>query len=776
MKRSLGIGILALWVIGGTPGLAQEPSAPAYLSLRVERYEVSVQLAPVEGRAHVQAALVVANPSTQTVDRLTLRIGSVAEVKEISVDGTSPSFTSRKDELTGLVNYSFTLAEPVRPGRTIRIALTYDVHVEEATPRAALTPEECVLLPESFWLPMIHTPFQVEYRVDLAPFTLSIEGPAELLGLSAGRLMAERVEGGKRVTTFEEPMLSQPVFIARDFERVGEASEGVEFYLPRGFALLRPETLQRMRAEIARMRGFYAALFGAPIERPIRVVASTEVPAYGAPRLVIFDERVCAREVLDEDGLFFLASQLARLWMGARVEIHGVGHAVLDQGLPNYLAFLYMEHRFGAAGRQRAIERFRRAYATLVTGGSAYDVPLLRQTLMTRQYYTSIFNKTPMVVRLIAHTVGRERFHALVRELFARPGQRLTFEDFQRGCLALDASGALKGVFDQWFAEVVLPDFAVGKPVAEEGAWTVQIANFGSGEATVEVEAVTPRGERVRQHVRVEAQGYGRARFPLAEEPISVEVDPDQLYLQADYTNDAWPRRSSVDRLVSQGTLALAQGRAPEAETALRQALAQDPNRPLAQAALSRALALLGKTEEAEAYAQKALDQEPLTLAVYAWAQMALGEVALTRGQPAQAAEHFRQASFAFAEDISLLMARDALIRAERAAQKLPAVEHSVQEFIRQLDGVLSSGRPAAVREIVTPQNLKRFITGASFLKDWKTEILRAEAIDRNRVLVDAHITAMTIGGTQASSRAIYMLRRTGGRWILDDIPVFLQR
>ncbi|GBC82020.1 hypothetical protein HRbin10_01140 [bacterium HR10] len=774
MKRPLGIGILVLGFMGSAARLAQEPSAPAYLSLRVERYEVSVHLAPVEGRAHVQATLVVTNPSTQTVDRLTLRIGSVAEVTEISVDGAPQSFTSRKDELTGLVNYSLALAEPVRPGRTVRIALTYGVHVEEATPRAALTPEECVLLPESFWLPMIHTPFQVEYRVDLAPFTLSVESPVELFGLSTGRLIAEKTEGGKRVTTFEEPMLSQPVFIARDFERVGEDSEGVEFYLPRGFTLSRPETLQRMRTEIARIREFYAAFFGAPIQRPIRVVASSEVPAYGAPGLVIFDERVFAREVLDEDGLFFLASQLARLWMGARVEIQGVGHAVLDQGLPNYLAFLYMEHRFGAVGRQRAIERFRRAYATLVTGGSAYDVPLLRQTLMTRQYYTSIFNKTPMVLRLIAHTLGSERFHALVRELFARPGQRLTFEEFQRGCLALEAS--LKEVFDHWFAEVVLPDFAVGKPVAEEGAWTVQIANFGSGEAAVEVEAVTARGERVRQRVRVEAQGYGRARFPLAEEPISVEVDPDQLYLQADYTNDAWPRRPSVDRLVSQGTLALAQGRASEAETALRQALAQDPNRPLAQAALARALALLGKTEEAEAYARKALDQEPLTLAVYAWAQMALGEVALTRGQPAQAAEHFRQASFAFAEDISLLMARDALIRAESAAQKLPAVEHSVQEFIRQLDGVLSSGRPAAVREIVTPQNLKRFITGASFLKDWKTEILRAEAIDRNRVLVDARITATTIGGTQASSRAIYMLRRMGERWILDDIPVFLQR
>jgi len=769
----LGVGLLVLF---GAPGRApaQEPTAPAYLLLRVERYEGHVSLMPAEGRAAVRMTLTVTNPSSQAVDRITLRLGTIAEVTEIRLEETPLSFTSRKDEMTGLVGYALALPEPVRPGQSVRISLTYGVHAEEATPRAALTPEECVLLPESLWVPMIHTPFQIEYRVDLSPFTLSIESPSALFGLSSGRFVTERVEGGKRLVTFEEPMLSQPIFIARDFERVGEDRGGVEFYVPRGFAALRPETLERLRAEIVRLREFYTAFFGAPLERTIRVIASSEVPAYGAPGLLIFDERIFARDVLDEDVLFFLAAQVARLWMGARVNIQGVGHAVLDQGMPSYLAFLYLERRFGTSGWERTIERFRRAYATLVSGGSAYDVPLLRQTLLARQYYTSVFNKTPMVLRLLAHALGPERFHALVRELFARADRNLTFEDFQRGCVALDASEVVKGVFDQWFADVVLPDFAVGKPVAEGDTWTVQVANFGSGEATVDVEVLTAQGHRLRQSVRVEAQGYGQARF--RDEPVSVVVDPDRLYLQADYTNDTWPRRPAVDRLVSQGTLALVQGKIQEAEATLRQALAQDPDRPLAQAALARALALLGKGEEAEGYVQKALAQEPLALGVYAWAQMALGEIALARGQPALAIEHFRQASFAFAEDVSLLMARDALIRAESAAQKLPAVERSVQEFIRQLDGALSTGRPAAVRELVVPQNLKRFITGASFLKEWKTEILRAEALDRNRVLVDARIVATTIGGKHTSSRALYVLRRSDGRWTVYDIPVFLER
>lgn len=771
----LGVGLLALALLGALGHApAQEPAAPAYLLLRVERYEGHVRLMPDEGRAAAQMTLTVTNPSSRAIDRLMLRLGPIAEVTEIRLEEAPLSFTSRKDEMTGLVNYALTLSEPVRAGQTVRLALTYNVHVEEATPRAALTPEECVLLPESLWLPMIHTPFQIEYRVDLSPFTLSIESPDALLGLSSGRLIAERVEGGKRLVTFEEPMLAQPVFIARDFERIGGDQGGVEFYVPRGLQTLRPGTLERLRAEIVRLREFYTAFFGIPLERTVRVVASNEVPAYGAPGLLIFDERIFARDVLDEDVLFFLATQMARLWMGARVNIQGVGHALLDQGMPSYLAFRYLEWRFGAAGRERAIERFRRAYATLVSGGSAYDVPLLRQTLLARQYYTSIFNKTPMVLRLLAHALGPERFHALVRELFARPGGNLTFEDLRRGCMALDASEIVKGIFDQWFADVVLPDFAVGKPVAEGDMWTVQVANFGSGEVTVDVEALTVQGHSQRQAVRVEAQGYGQVRF--REEPVSVTVDPDRLYLQADYTNDTWPRRPSVDRLVSQGTLALVQGRIQEAEATLRQALAQDPDRPLAQAALARALALLGKGDEAEGYVQKALAQEPLALGVYAWAQMALGEIALVRGQPALALEHFRQASLAFAEDISVLMARDALIRAESAAQRLPAVERSVQEFIRRLDDALSSGRPAAVRELVTPQNLKRFITGASFLKGWKTEILRAEALDRNRVLVDARIAATTIGGKQTSSRALYVLRRSDGRWILYDIPVFLER
>lgn len=781
-RRPRGVGVLVLLLLmslgsvtEGMSRLGQEPSTPAYLSLRVERYDVTVQLSPAEGRAEVQAVLTLTNPSMRSVDRLSVRMGTLGEVKEVRVEGTPRSPTSRKDELTGLLVYSLELGEPIRPGQTLRLAFTYSVHVEEATPRAALTPEECVLLPESFWFPMIHTPFQVEYRADLSPFTLSVSSPASLQPLSSGQVVSEREEGGKRTVTFQEPMLSQPAFIARDVERVGGDQGGVEFYLPRGFTLVHPETLESLRAEIVRLREFYTEFFGAPLQRTLRVVASSEVPAYGAPGFLLLDERVFARHVLDEDILFFLAGQLARLWMGAQREIRGIGHAVLDHGLPSYLAFLYLEHRFGPSGRDRAIERFRRAYATLVSGGSAYDVPLLRQTLLTRQYYTSIFNKTPMVLRLIESRIGRERLRAVLRDLFGRASP-VTFEDLQRAILAADPSPEMKGLFDQWFSDVVLPDFAVGKPVAEEGMWTVQVANFGSGEALVSVEAVTASGERLRQNVRVEAQGYAQARFPLAEEPTRVEVDPDRLYLQADYTNDVWPRRPAVDRLVSQGTLALAQGRAQEAEASLRQALAQDPEHALAQAALARALSLLEKGDEAESYARKALGREPLTLAVYAWAQMALGEVALRRGQASQAVLHFRQASLAFAEDVSMLMARDALIGAEQAAHALPAVEQPVQDFVRHLDEVLSTGRPAAVREIVTPQNLRRFISGASFLKEWQTEILRAEALDRNRVLLDVRIRATTVGGTQRTSRALYVVRRTEGRWILDDIPVFLER
>ncbi len=775
--------LVGLTIFAGTEpcaipsGAVIQTTAP-HLLLHLDRYDIAVRVSVVEGKADVQATLGVRNASSHPLGRMVLRIGEGVEIKEVIVGGTAVRFSTMRDDVARVLTIvSWDVPEALAPGATTQVVMRYGLTYEEATARAAIMPDECLLLPESFWFPMIHTPFQVDFNGDTAPVTLTITVPSTMEVVAPGTLTGEKPEGDQRTVTFSDNSFGQPMMIARDFEAVAGARGAVSFYLPRGFTLTDQKTLELIAGEIERILDFYRTLFGSATEGVIRVAASSEVAAYGNGGLLILDERAFGRKILDEDTIFFLAQSLARRWLSARVRIEGTGHAILSDGLPSYVAMLYLEHRFGSDGLRRAVDRFRRAYASLVTGGTAYDAPLLRQTLLNRQYYTSVYNKTPLVLRLIEKRLGRPALLEAVKTLFSQSGSVVTYDQFQRALLARGSEAEVMPLITAWFGDVILPDVAVGKPIEERGKWTVQVANFGSGDLEVEVELVTDDGQRRRQMVKVEAQGYGQAVFTIGGQPLTVTVDPDRLYLQADYSNDEWPRRPPVDKLVSQGIIALTRSELAEAEAKLREAVTADPSQALARAAYARALALRGRFDEAEAQARQALHQEPVTMATYASASLALGEVLMGKNQPGAAADYFRQATLTLAEEAGpLLAARDRLIRAETAAERLPTGDRSLREFLSQFDSAVSSGRPAAVRDVVTSQNLKRFITGVTFLKSWKSEVLRAEPLDRNRWILDVRITALTGTNVERQSRAVYILRRRGNSWVVDDIPVFLER
>src|SRR5262249_45118155 len=198
---------------------------------------------------------------------------------------------------------------------------------------------------------------------------------------------------------------------------------------------------------------------------------------------------------------------------------------------------------------------------------------------------------------------------------------------FKAGILAATTGAeraATADIFTQWIENGVLPDFPIGQPQNTAAGVESTVANFGSGDFSVDVLGITASGEKLKKTVTVKAGEYGSVSYPPGTRLTSIEVDPDKLYLQKDYTNDLFPRRPSVTDLYGQASLALGKGDYPTAEAKGREALNVEPNSATLQALVGRAMVAQNKLEEGQRLLESALKQELVPIQAYGWAQLGL--------------------------------------------------------------------------------------------------------------------------------------------------------
>jgi tetratricopeptide (TPR) repeat protein len=313
-----------------------------------------------------------------------------------------------------------------------------------------------------------------------------------------------------------------------------------------------------------------------------------------------------------------------------------------------------------------------------------------------------------------------------------------------------------------------------GLPHLEGAQWVAALRNLGSTEASVNVMATTDTGQKLNAQATIPAHDFGQVVFKNASKIVRVEVDPEKLYPQIDYDNDAAPRSVEVATALAEANRLFGAQDYAKAEALARQLLATSPRTQEARIVLARALMAGGKLEDAEReFRQLAEDRLP-TPAALAWSNIGLGEIALKRNQAAEAARYFSEGVRADAEYGSTLTARAARIRAEAAAGSTPAIDESVKTFIGQLDAAIRSGKQAEIAPLVVPGELVGFVRGVVGTQPeaWQTRILRSEVLDANRVALDVGLNSKQLG-TEHSGTAVFILTRVGGSWKLNAIEFF---
>lgn len=792
----------------------------------IKKYEINARVVPEEQKVAAQAKLRLVNLSDPDLaekillspdnkPRLSFYLNPKAKVEAMKVNGAAVQPKTAEDTRTNLMRVYIEMTGGMIKLPEFDVDLAYSIPATDRGSALHVSSEETFLLPASFWVPASHTPY-ADHGADTAPFSLTVAAPAGLKVISSGVRKGEN--------SFEQSLAAQPFFIIGDYEVVlrGGADHPVEVYYPRGSGEIAKQQADRIAAEAERVVTFYAKYFNvAPVE-PFRVISTqarqlntatsdsfsasreTSVAMVGA---VAIDENIFRRDAVDLGTIELLSSAAARAWIDGQVLLRGRGAGMLRDALPIYLVAQYLGDRFGPTQRDAAFDRFRRAYATI----ARTDAPLLMQSPLDRNYATSVYNKGALVWRMIERTFGARTLENALQSSLSRskvdalslagwfPTQQRRgtpqaaplcqlsrCASFKENLIAAGADRKLVNeLFNNWIDTVALPDFAIGQPQNTANGVESTVANFGSegteprapetaarGDFTVEVVATTG-GEKITKTVTVKASEYGSVNFPAGVDIKTIEVDPDKIYLQSDYSNDVFPRRPSQSEAFAQANLAFSKNDFATAESKAREGLAATSNAPTLQALLGRALLAQKKNDDAAKIFNDVLKAEPLPIQSYGLAHFGLAELAMQQNKFDAAAKHFRFAAAADLDAATTIAARDGALKAERgsSAVKIP---DDIRAFLQRFDAAVLQGSSDAVNQFVELGNLRKFAQNLVVRKPstWVTEALRAEEWDASRTAVDVTLK-IKIDGKDYAGRAVYVISRAGGKLLLSEVPTF---
>jgi hypothetical protein len=747
--------------------LAQDEARAAW---QVTNFDINVTNLGSERALNARAVITLRNVGRGSGSTLTLRVNSQAEIKNVTLGGAAASYRSLPDPRASAQRISaqrimINLPTTVGPNETVIATVDYRLPVDDNSGVAAISPIGSQFLPASLWCPSPNTAFAVR-GADYAPFRVTVNGQT---AISSG---VDKSAGGN--AAFEQTLNGQPFFVTGNWDRIdgGANAKGVSAFLAKGVTDDERKQAQSLIEFASDARTFYASVFGPAPDVPIRLVAVKRGAGFDDAGTILLSEGAFRRKKIDATTALGIAEAVSRLWMGATTPVRGEGSGVLREGLTRFFATLFLEKQFGADAGSEERARERLAYASI----AKRDAPLSRTTQLEPTYFNSVGNKGAMVWRLAYQLLGRDAFMGAVNAMLAsgkNDPEGFSLARF-RAALADRGGSTLKSILDQELDQPTDMDLMVGLPQQQGSQSTAALRNLGSFDARVTVAATTSNGQRLTAEATVPAHDFGQVSFQGAPNIVRVEIDPDKLYPQIDYTNDVAPRPVETSTSLAEAVRLFGTQEYAKAEALIRQLLSSSPRMQEARVLLARALLAQKRTDEAEREFRQLADEKLPTPSTLAWSSIGLGEIALQRGQAKLAAQLFSDAIRADAEYATSLNARAARIRAEAAAGSAPPVDQSAKALIEKLDAAIRTGRESEIKPLVVPGELSKFIRGAVGTQPelWQTRVIRTDQLDADQISVDVEMQTKQLG-VEHSGNAVFILARVAGAWKLNAIELF---
>lgn len=715
---------------------------------QVVRYDIAATLpqSDADRSLSVKAKLDLKNVSARPASTLTLRISPAAEISALTVNGTPADFTKGEEKIgTGALQRIAVRMSAVQPGGNAAATIDYKINVKDNSGLNAISPVGSQFLPLSFWYPTPNS-WYFARGADYAPFRIQVSAPGQTVVSS----------GSETAGAFEHKFAGQPFFVTGSWDTVN--ASGVAVLLPKGAGADEQKVAAELAAFTSEARTYFANSLGPAPDSPARLVAVRRAGGYAGGGTILLDESVFRRGRLDSQNAMMLAESVAKMWLGDSITLTGDGSGVIREGLTKYLATQFLETKFGKDVAAVERQRQRVAYAAV----SRRDAPLTVVGPLDDYYYPEVANKGTMVWRVLARRVGNEEFSKAVRAAI------------QDGSVTLAELRAQfpteKETLDHLLDQVTETNLLAGLPQVAGSETRVALRNTGPVDVTVTVAALTANGEVVSAPTTIRAKSFGEMSFKAANRITRVEIDPEKLYPQTDYSDDIAPREGTDNDVYLTVKRSFDKQEWANAEKAARAALRDLPRFDDVRVLLGRALLAQNRTADAEREFRAVLDEKLPSPRSIAWANVGLADAAIRNNQAAQAMRFVSAAIAADAEYGASLAAR--LLRARANASA--AADDSVRAFFAAFDRAAVSNRKAELEILAVPGEASRFVSGIpGQAVEWKTDVRFVDKIDANNVWVETSLAIRLLNKEPESGTAVFRLTRSGSGWKLSGVEIF---
>jgi ABC-type transport system involved in multi-copper enzyme maturation permease subunit len=546
---------------------------------------LEVDLKPARSRLRVAGSFDLVNHREKPLAQIPLTGGPHWEKVEWTLDGARFKPEDRK----GL--YVFTPAEPLRPGKSVRIGFGFEGTFPRGISKNGRGTGEFVL-PSGVVLTSFQPNFapvigfmesvgidddnkyeSKEYpddyykgQTDSAfgsrhPFKsrVRITGPAEFQYNSVGLKTRDEVAGGLRTTVWES---DSPVnflnIVAGRWEVRRGAGTAVYYHSGHGY------NIGEMVEALDAARRHYSEWFS---PYPWAELKLSEFPALasyaqGFPTDITFSESIGFLTKSDPKAnaaFMVTAHESAHQWWGNMIAPgKGPGGNLLSEGTSHFSTLLLFERVKGLHARIEYAKKIEDSYAK---GRRADSERPLVKIDGSRDGDTAVtYDKAGMVFWMLLNHMGRENALRGIRVFFdtyRNNPDHPVLQDFLAVMRPFAADAAAFDAFTkQWFFTVVVPEYRLSavSRASRGGRWSAsaRVENVGTGTMPVEVAAV--KGERFKADGSSDPS-YREARRTVIlgaheSKPVTIECDfePERLVVDPDVKVLQLRRKAAVGK------------------------------------------------------------------------------------------------------------------------------------------------------------------------------------------------------------------------------------